>query len=482
MPAGVVVLGALAQAPGTPATLTLMGGNPNRNLVNGVDKNIAVEWSGEEGKFKNIKWVAAIGSRGYGCPIVAGGRVFVNTNNQVPRDKKITGDKAVVMCFREKDGSFLWQAVHDMAPPPVDQQAVKDGLCSTPAVEGDRLYYVTPGCQVICAKTENGDMVWNYDMMKELKVFPCIINSCSPLLVGDTVFVMTGNGINEDGQVQAAKAPSFVALEKKTGKLKWQSNLPGTNILHGQWGNPAFAEVNGKGQVIFPGGDGWLYSLEPDTGNLIWKFECNPLKSNAKAADRAKRNYLVSTPVVHGKHVYVGIGNAPETGFGNREGHFWCIDITKTGDVSAAKDDYGPKSPANKNSALVWHFGGAAETKTKGGRTVAFGPTLSMCVVHDGLLYVGEEAGYFYCLDADTGKKHWEHDFKSAIWGSPSCVDGKIYQGVEDGVVYVLGQSKTKNLLHENDMGEAVQSTPVAANGVLYVVTKSKLFAISNPK
>ncbi len=42
--------------------------------------------------------------------------------------------------------------------------------------------------------------------------------------------------------------------------------------MDGQWTSPAYATVNGKGQVIFPGGDGWLYGFEAKKGELLWKF------------------------------------------------------------------------------------------------------------------------------------------------------------------------------------------------------------------
>ena len=426
-------------------------------------KNLPVEWSAEEGKQKNIKWSAAIGDRGYGAPVIFGGRIFVSTNNKAPRDPSIKGPKGALMCFREKDGAFLWQAVYDMPPPEVDQQAVQEGLCSGPAVEGDRLYLVTPACQVICARTDNGQTLWRYDMMKELKVYPCIINSSAPLLVGEQIYVLTGNGVDQEGQVKEPAAPSFIALDKRTGALKWQSSLPGKDILQGQWGSPSYAEVNGKGQVIFPGGDGWLYSLEPETGNLLWKFECNPKNAKEKSEQRAKRNYLVATPVVNAGKIYIGIGNAPEAGYGNKVGHFWCVD-------------------AGKRGALVWQYGGLIEPRPKEGRDVVLGPTISSCAVKDGLVYVAEEAGYLHCLDARSGQKYWDHDFKSTIWGSPLWADGKIYQGVDDGIIYVFEAGKEKKLLQQNDMGETVQSTPVAAHGVLYVLTKSKLFAIANTR
>src|SRR5262245_25603683 len=146
----------------------MFGGSPQRNMVNLAEKGMPTTWDVEK-KSKNVKWVAETGSRGYGSPVVAGGKVFVATNNEQPRDPKVKGPKAVLMCYREADGKFLWQAAHDM--PPVDAaEGLNDGLCSTPMVAGDRVYYVTPGCEVVCAGVADGKPVWRYDMVKQLKV------------------------------------------------------------------------------------------------------------------------------------------------------------------------------------------------------------------------------------------------------------------------------------------------------------------------
>jgi outer membrane protein assembly factor BamB len=458
-----------------PGEWPMFGGSPSRNLVNLTDKDPPTKWQ-VEGKFENVRWMQSTGNRGYGAPVVAGGRVFVSTNNKIPRDPKVKGHKAIIMCFDEKTGKFLYQVAHEMVPPQGDQQAKEDGMCSTPTVVGDRFYYVTPGCIVVCADVKNGKEVWHYDMMKELKVYPCALNACAPLVVGDTVYVVTANGVDMQGDVAEPKAPSFVALHRKTGKLKWQNNLPGKDIIHGQWGNPAWAEGGGRKQVLFPGGDGYLYSLDPETGKLIWKFQCSPPGQGKES------NYLVSTPAVVGDRVYIGIGAPPETGYGNRVGHFWCIDITRTGDVSPAKGDFNPKSPKNKKSALVWHYGGEFNPRPKGGRAVEFGKTMSTAAVHDGLVYILEEAGYLHCLDAVSGKKQWEHDFKSGMWGSACYVAGKVYVASEDGEVHMFAAGRAKRYLGSVDMGENLQSTPVVAGNTLYVTTKSKVFAIGGGK
>src|SRR5262249_23939988 len=147
-------------------------------------------------------------------------------------------------------------------PDKIVDQAKEDGLCSTPTIDGKLMYYLAPACQLECAEAATGKEVWKLDMMKKLKVYPCFLASGSPLVVGDLVFAVTGNGVDAaTGKLMAPDAPSFIAVNKKDGSIKWQSNLPGKNVIEGQWGNPVWAEVKGKPQVIFPGGDCYLYSF-----------------------------------------------------------------------------------------------------------------------------------------------------------------------------------------------------------------------------
>jgi outer membrane protein assembly factor BamB len=488
------------------ASWPMFGGTPSRNMVNLVDKDLPAEGSIEKGQEKNIKWVAQLGNRAYGGPVVAGGKVFVGTNNANPRNPRdsVKGepvDKSIVMCFRELDGKFLWQAVHDKLPDRMRHDNPEEGIASTPAVDGKRVYYLSNRCELICADTEgfldgkndgvqdeeykdktDADIVWRLDLRKDLGVSPHLLAASSPLVVGDLVYVLTSNGVElgEDHKARVAnpKAPSLIAVNKHTGKLVWQDNSPGADILEGQWSNPTYAEVNGTGQVIYGGGDGWLRGFEARTGKPIWKFDCNPKSAVWRVGGSGTRSHIVATPVVHDNKVYVGVGVNPDEGSGG-EGHLWCVDITKTGDLSPVGDNFDPAAAVNKNSGLVWHYGGAIVPRPKSGRDNVFGRTISTCAIHDGLLYVAEVAGYLHCLDAATGKPYWVHDLKAGVWGSPYWVDGKVYLGSDTGDLLVFAHGKEKKLLGKVDMDEPVLGTPVAANGVLYVATKSKLYAIA---
>src|SRR6185503_8840812 len=99
---------------------------------------------------KNLKWVTKLGSQSYGNTTIAGGKVFVGTNNDSPRDPQHQSDRSVLMVFDEKTGEFLWQLV----VPKLLAGKVNDwenlGLLSAPTVEGDKVYIVTSRCEVMC--------------------------------------------------------------------------------------------------------------------------------------------------------------------------------------------------------------------------------------------------------------------------------------------------------------------------------------------
>src|SRR6058998_912279 len=101
-----------ASDPGT-GEWPMWGGTPDRNMVSNM-KGLPVQWDIKTKK--NVKWVAKLGSQSYGNPVVAGGMVFVGTNNENPRDPQQAGDRGVLMVFRESDGEFLWQQTHAKLP------------------------------------------------------------------------------------------------------------------------------------------------------------------------------------------------------------------------------------------------------------------------------------------------------------------------------------------------------------------------------
>ena len=508
------------------------GGSPGRNNVS-AETNLPAEWNVGEfeqpsGRWKregaeNVLWVARLGSQSYGTPTIAGGKVFCAGNNGAGHVKRYPPavDLGCLFAFRQSDGKFLWQLSREKHPAGREVDWPEQGICSVPVVEGDRLWIVTNRGEVMCLDTEGfadgendgpyrdepstaadeADIVWSFDMMKQLGAVQHNMANCSPTIAGDLLLVGTSNGVDDSHEKLAApQAPSFLALDKQTGKLVWADNSPGERVLHGQWSSPAYAVLGNVPQAIFAGGDGWVYSFHAGLGEggkpkLLWRFDCNPKQAQWKDNGRGDRNEIIATPVVCEGRVYVATGQDPE--YGEGPGILWCIDPTRRGDVSptlvltaagqpaplrrqrALDEAAGETVRPNPNSAALWRYEGH-DAGGNGKRDFAqsMHRCLGMPAIRDGLLVIGDHAGLVHCLDARTGKPHWTHDMLAAVWGSPLIADGKVYLGDEDGDLAVFALGPQKKLLAENNMGSSVYSAPVAAGGALYIGTRNYLFAI----
>jgi outer membrane protein assembly factor BamB len=442
----------------------MWGGTPDRNMVSNM-KGLPTEWDVKTKK--NIKWVAELGSQSYGNPVVAGGMVFVGTNNERLRDPKQPGDRGVLMAFRESDGEFLWQQTH----PKLESGRANDwpfqGVASSPLVDGERLYYVSNRGVVHCLDIQgfrdkendgpftdekltglfDADVIWTFDMIEEVGSYPHNLSNSSPVVWGNLIYVSTSNGQDESHvNIPSPKAPAIIALDKNTGKLVWEDNSVEDRILHGQWSTPSVGRIGGVVQVVSGQGDGWVRGYEAETGKKLWEFDTNPKDSVWPRT----RNELISTPVISEDRVYVANGQDPEHGEGI--GHFYAIDATKRGDIT--------------QSGRVWHFDKIRRS-------------ISTAAIADGLVYIADFSGYFHCLDAKTGQLYWTHDVLAAVWGSPFLADGKVYLGDEDGDVIVMAHGKEKKVIAEMNMGSAVYATVVPAHGTLFLNNRSQLFAIA---
>jgi outer membrane protein assembly factor BamB len=105
--------------------------------------------------------------------------------------------------------------------------------------------------------------------------------------------------------------------------------------------------------------------------------------------------------------------------------------------------------------------------------------TISNVAIDNGLLFIADLAGFLHCLDVSTGKPYWTHDLLSAVWGSPIVIGAKVYLGDEDGDVVVLEASKEKKLIGTMNMGSSVYATAVPANGMLFIMNRSQLWALA---
>lgn len=292
-------------------------------------------------------------------------------------------------------------------------------------------------------------------------------------------------------------------------------------------------EFGGRGQIVFPGGDGWLYGFEPATGKLVWKFDANPKGTKYELGGKGTKSDFIGTPVVYKNRIFIGTGQDPEHFDG--VGHFWCIDPAgKTGDISpdlvidASKDP--PVMKANPNSGVVWHFGGL-DTRPYAKRDILFGRTMSTACIVDDVVYIADVAGYVDCLDANTGIRYWQVDTRASIWASCYYVDGRVLLANEDGDLYIFRHEKrpkvldateagsraavaaeskaradglddtdirravrqayhaaasavkaeiaSRYLLQKVEIGECIRSTPVVVHDTLYIMSERSLFAVN---
>lgn len=547
-----------------------LGGTALRNNAP-LAVNVPTDWDVETGK--NIKWSAKLGSETFGSPVVANGNIYVGTNNAAGYLQRYPSkvDLGVMLCFRESDGEFLWQYSSEKLPAGrangqgccpyvVNSQPdgpVNDwpriGIASSAVVEGDRLWFVSNRGEVVCLDTEGfqdgendgpfrsekpdnpdviwdaqheADVIWSFDMMKQLGVRQHYMATCAPTIRDDVLFICTSNGVDEsDVNIPAAKAPSFLAMDKHTGKVLWTDNSPGENILDGQWSSPAVGVFDGIPQVLFAGGDGWLYSFRADRWTdgrpeLLWKFDGN-LKDSIYGRPRGRGNRkppmtrtgIVAIPVIYDGLVYLSMGENPV--HSERPGQLWCIDPTRRGDVSpelvvdqngnvaphqrfqatAAVDGVQTSVIPNSNSAVVWHYD---KYDQNGNGKIEFDETMHHTIgspaIKNNLLFIADLAGLVHCLDAKTGKPHWSCDTLTACWTTPLIAGENVYLATDDSgvAIFSLSADPDKSVKkaepgsgtfhkpkHEMNIEHAVYTMPVVASDVLYIATRNELFAIT---
>ena len=474
------------------------GERHSRNMVSG-EKGLPDRFDPKTGK--NVKWSAALGTECYSTPVIAKGRVLVGTNNSQPRDPRHQGDRGVLVCLNEADGSLLWQLVVPKLEGDVYLDWPQAGMCSPATVEGDRVYTVTNRDEVVCldlAGMANGndgpfrdegrhmspqdrppiepgptdaDVLWLLDLRSAAGVRPHDSAHCSILPDGQYLYVNTSNGLNSrhDG-VDKPEAPSLVVVDKATGRLVAREREGiSRRIFHSTWSSPALGEVGGRRLVFFGGGDGVCYAFDAlaprenspaaapvESLRCAWRFDCDPTapKENIHRYIRNRRespSNIKSMPVFDNGRLYVTVGG--DVWWGKNQAWLQCIDAARTGDVT--------------QGGLLWSY-----------------PLDRHCCstpsIHDNLVYAADCGGKLHCVDALTGRPYWVHDAGGEIWASTLVADGKVYIGTRRGDFWVLAAGQQKRVLSSIRLDDPVISTPVAANGTLYVGTMTRLYALQN--
>lgn len=435
----------------------------------------------------HLKWKVRLHTHAYGGPVVANGKIFIGINDRA--------QGGAVMGLEEATGRALWRLTI-----PRMVTAWKDfnyddlslGICSTPTV-ADRLVYVVsnrdemlcldpdgrlhgaePDVARLIAGSEQPPMTtdsnavgiaWRFDMIMEPKVaaWPQDAADCSVLVHGEHVFACPSNGVNRGHKVVPhPDAPSLIVLDKRTGRLVARDfEEIGHRLFHGEWSSPALGEINGRTLVFYGGGDGVCYAFdavpappaaagEPGVLKCVWRFDVNAAAGRIgeykKALDGPSE--IIATPVFYHNRVYVGVGQDPRHGKGR--GALACIDATGTGDLTA--------------KGRVW-------VNTDIDRS------LTTVAISDGILYTADFSGRIFALDAETGRELWRHVTDGPIWSSPLVADGKVYVGTDGGELLTFAASRELKLIATTKLDSAISTSPIVANGVLYVMTQRWLYA-----
>jgi outer membrane protein assembly factor BamB len=469
------------------------GNRHDRNMASG-EKNLPETFNPQSGK--NVRWAVDIGTKTYSTPIIAGGKVFIGTNNDRPRDPRRTGDFGVLMCFNESDGKLAWQLV----TPKLLQDRYLDwprvGICSPVTVQGDRVYVVTNRAEVVCldinglANGNDGpfkdeekfmtqgdatpvklgkfdaDIIWRFDMPSGAGIWPHDSAHSSIMIVGDHLYLNTGNGTdNTHKKIRRPDGPCLIVLDKASGKLiAADAERIGPRIFHAAWSAPSMGEIRGKRQVYLGGPDGVVYALEPVKASAapgdkpiamkrIWRFDCDPSapKVNIHTYLRNRKtspSVIYGMPVFHKNRIYAT--HSGDVWWGKRKSGIKCIDATKTGDVT--------------RTAEIWS------------RELSSHCTATPAIV-DGLVYLGDLGGNFYCLDAADGKTIWAHKTKGEVYGSTLAADSKIYVGTRKGQFLILAAGRTKKILADIQLDSPIHGAATAANRTIYIATMKKLYA-----
>lgn len=470
-----------------------------RNLVSD-EKGLPADFDPATGR--NIAWIAPLGTQTHSTPIVAGGRVYIGTNNAKPRDPAHTGDRGILLCLDEKDGSLLWQLV----VPKRDDDKYFDwpetGISSSVTVEGDRVYIVTNRHQVLCldaAGMANGndgpfkdeaaqmvphaapppgflpiladakdapapgskdaDILWMFDLPAEAGIWPHDGAHSSILIRGDQLYINTGTGVdNSHAVIRTPDAPSLIVLDKNTGRyLARDREAIAPNIFHSTWSSPSLGKVDGRELIFFCGGDGIVRAFEPFSGEpakepatlkQVWTFDPDPT-SPKDDPHRFLNNRQQGPSNIYGMPVLVG-GD---------------LFIAGGGDVFWGKNDAWLKCLDAATGREKWSYPLGRHT-------------LCTPVIAGGLVFAVDTQRHIHCVDAATGDPVWVQDTRGDFWASPLIADGKLYVGSRKGDFWIMEAGREKKVLANIDLKKPMSASPVAANGTLYIATMNQLLAI----
>ncbi|HVV71449.1 MAG TPA: PQQ-binding-like beta-propeller repeat protein [Verrucomicrobiae bacterium] len=471
----------------------------------------------------NVKWSAQLGTETHSSPVIAGGRVYIGTNNGNPRDPKHQGDRGVLMCLDEQSGRLLWQLVVPKRDEDIYFDWPQSGISSPATVESNRVYIVSNRGEVMCLDAQglaNGndgpfrdegihmtpkpldpvaaqsvtnllpgpldaDIIWLFDLTKGAGIWSHDAAHSSILIHGPYLYLNSGTGVdNTHKRIRTPDAPSLVVLDKRTGQLvarDYEHIAP--NIFHSTWSAPSLGLVNGRPRLFFAAGNGIVYAFQPlpdsaAAGSSDGLSGQPPSQGGSPPTVRPPG----LTPIWHfdfdpeapktNVHKYnSNRRESPSDFFGMPVFYHNRVYVAGGGDIWWGKNQAWLKcinatgTGDLTTNGLVWSY--PLEKHVMGTPAIL-----------DGVVFIADCGRLLHCIDAETGRACWTHEIAGEAWASPFVADGKVYLGTRSGRFYIFAASRQKQVLAEMDLGAPISSTCAAANGVLYVATMNHLYAI----
>lgn len=411
-----------------------------------ANANPPIEWSEE----KNVRWKVALPGLGHSSPIVFGDRVYVTTAIETDQQGEAVAEEAppeaeqpggrrgrrgggrrgfggarptkihefVVLALDRQDGSVVWQTTVKEAVPHEGGHADATQASNSPLTDGEHIF-ASFGSRGIHCLDMTGKTIWSkdYGQMRTANGFG---EGASPALHGDTLVV------NWDHE-----GDSFiVALDKRTGAERWRKPRDERT----SWSTPLVVPVDGRPQVIVNAtGASRAYDLE--TGDVVWSLggmtpNCIPSPACADGVV-----YLMS---------------------GFRGNALQAIRL------AGAKGDL-----ADSDNVLWRHNEGTSYVPSQ--------------LVYDGFLYfLRTNSGVLSCLDAKTGKVHYEGEklgFKM-IYASPVGAAGRVYLTSRDGVTKVIKLGATYEELATNTLDDGFDASAAIVGDTLLLRGRKSLYCI----